>query len=341
MIPDFRTYLNESLWADVQSQASGDVVKKEDDIDLMSLERFHIYLKENYNTLYYHDPIEYHDDYHYIAIPIFKYLGAYTFLNYMTQDGMEIELDIKNIDKIYKIVPQLMKGLRDNFSLDIRDSQASFWTEIRIHPKDESEIKNSFVIQVIDNILDSLDMAEKRNKGFYKLIEKNKTDLKESLWADIQGQASGNIEKKEDDISLMDGERFCEYLKKRYDIDNSKNKGNKAEIHYLEINGRKKTCLLDIPLFLYNPPTFQKNGVQDKAAFLYYPDDQEIGYGCTSVRYEKLIKVRLSEKFVSQESGIYYKDNYFHNVDNEKAIEFLEFMIDIMKDPLIPILKRK
>ena len=32
MIPDFKTFLNESLWADVQSQASGTVIKKEDEL---------------------------------------------------------------------------------------------------------------------------------------------------------------------------------------------------------------------------------------------------------------------------------------------------------------------
>ena len=32
MIPDFKTYLKESLWADVQSQAAGDAIKKEDEL---------------------------------------------------------------------------------------------------------------------------------------------------------------------------------------------------------------------------------------------------------------------------------------------------------------------
>ena len=172
------------------------------------------------------------------------------------------------------------------------------------------------------------------------MIPDFKTFIKESIWSDMEDRGSGDQAKKEDEVMLMDGERFYEYLNERYSIDSSKlDKNTKIYYHSIKNN---TSCFLDIPLFAYNPPTLQiYDGVQDKASFLYYPDDNAIGFGCTSVRYHKLIGLRLEKQFVSQEKGISYYDNYFHGVDNEKVIEMLEFMIDNMKEPLIPILKRK
>ena len=30
MIPDFKTYINESIWSDIQDRSSGDTIRKED-----------------------------------------------------------------------------------------------------------------------------------------------------------------------------------------------------------------------------------------------------------------------------------------------------------------------
>ena len=46
MIPDFKTYLRESIWSDMQDRGTRDVIKKEDDIDLMDIEDFKAYLKK-------------------------------------------------------------------------------------------------------------------------------------------------------------------------------------------------------------------------------------------------------------------------------------------------------
>ena len=173
MIPDFKTYIRESIWADMEDRGTGDMVKKEDDVDQMSLETFYEYMKGKYKTLYYHDPIEYNDSNQYIAIPIFKHENTYSFLNYVVNSETYIEFDIKFIKKINSKAPQIVKGLRDNFSVEMKDSQAYQWTEIRITPKDGSEITNSFVLQVTDNLIESVSLSEKGSKGFYKLIEKN------------------------------------------------------------------------------------------------------------------------------------------------------------------------
>ena len=48
MIPDFKTYIKESIWSDIQDRSSGDVVRKEDDIDHFDSEEFFVYLTEHY-----------------------------------------------------------------------------------------------------------------------------------------------------------------------------------------------------------------------------------------------------------------------------------------------------
>ena len=51
MIPNFKTYIKESLWSDIQDRSSGETVRKEDDIDGLSYEEFFVYLTEHYKPV--------------------------------------------------------------------------------------------------------------------------------------------------------------------------------------------------------------------------------------------------------------------------------------------------
>ena len=53
MIPDFKTYIKESIWSDIQDRSSGETVRKEDD-DLKSLKE---YLETHYELI---DPYKRH-----------------------------------------------------------------------------------------------------------------------------------------------------------------------------------------------------------------------------------------------------------------------------------------
>ena len=48
MIPDFKTFIEESLWSEIQDRSSGDAIRKEDDIDFLDYEEFFVYLTEHY-----------------------------------------------------------------------------------------------------------------------------------------------------------------------------------------------------------------------------------------------------------------------------------------------------
>ena len=48
MIPDFKTFIKESIWSDMQDRSAGETVRKEDDIDNLDYVEFFTYLTEHY-----------------------------------------------------------------------------------------------------------------------------------------------------------------------------------------------------------------------------------------------------------------------------------------------------
>ena len=48
MIPNFKTYITESIWSDIQDRSMGKTVRKEDDINHLDYVEFFTYLTEHY-----------------------------------------------------------------------------------------------------------------------------------------------------------------------------------------------------------------------------------------------------------------------------------------------------
>ena len=48
MIPNFKTFIKESIWSDMQDRSAGETVRKEDNIDHLNYEEFFVYLTEHY-----------------------------------------------------------------------------------------------------------------------------------------------------------------------------------------------------------------------------------------------------------------------------------------------------
>ena len=48
MIPDFKTFIKESIWSDIQDRSAGITQRKEDSVDLLDYEEFFVYLTEHY-----------------------------------------------------------------------------------------------------------------------------------------------------------------------------------------------------------------------------------------------------------------------------------------------------
>ena len=63
MIPNFNTYIKESVWGDIRKQGLGTEVKAEDDVNILSQDNLFEYLKDKYSVRIYqidndHKPID-------------------------------------------------------------------------------------------------------------------------------------------------------------------------------------------------------------------------------------------------------------------------------------------
>ena len=155
MIPDFKTFISESIWSDMQDRSTGEIVRKEDDVNLLDRDGFYDYLMNHYEELY---PKRYNIlNYklsHQIVIPMLK-----------SQDGISLNLIMYNIDKpkdaFIAIIDEspfnssdLVIKLRDKYKLI---SFGRFLPKIKIEPKSESKtggLNKSFFISIIDTILE-------------------------------------------------------------------------------------------------------------------------------------------------------------------------------------------
>ena len=168
---------------------------------------------------------------------------------------------------------------------------------------------------------------------------KKLSNITESIWSDIQDRSSGETVRKEDNVDLLDPDSFCDYLKSRYYIDNSvEQRPSKIFIQKFNNGG----SFIDVPLFVFNGKNV--NNVQDGSSFTYYPDEHEIGFGCSSRKYCRMFLELLSERFAIKGSEIRcdMKTQHFKgNITNKTLVEMIDFVIDNIKKPLIPIIVKK
>ena len=204
MIPDFKTFIKESIWSDIQDRSAGDTIRKEDDINLMSGEDFCDYLNDNYISKNKYK-ILYSEHSKCIHIPILnKFIGVLLNLSYDYKDNTIT----MNYDEVESLCPELCKKIKENFKVD-KEYVTIGYTKFIISPSDGSECTNRFFIDVINFIIDNAD----KNVLLIK-----KKHINESIWSDIQDRSAGDTVRKEDDINLLDVDEFIEYLKKSYKV---------------------------------------------------------------------------------------------------------------------------
>ena len=75
MIPDFKTFIKESIWSDMQDRSAGDAVRKEDDINILDCDELYDYIFDLYKSIdIYPLPLvsSTSQTHTYFSIPIFK-----------------------------------------------------------------------------------------------------------------------------------------------------------------------------------------------------------------------------------------------------------------------------
>ena len=206
MIPDFKTYITESIWSDIQDRSMGKTVRKEDDINLLDINEFCEYLKTIYKTNSDNNisVIKIEDN---MYLTICLYEDEYGYYRYIYYDGDYINTQLDVIETL-----KCLLEFERKFSIKFNENDFVV-NCIDIYPKDKARIPvtNKFFIEVLDFILDRI------NTPLEQKIKKI-SNIKESIWSDIQDRSMGKTVRKEDDINLLDVDEFIEYLKKSYNV---------------------------------------------------------------------------------------------------------------------------
>ena len=186
MIPDFKTFIKESIWSDIQDRSMGKTVRREDDVNLMSGEDFCDYLNDNYISKSKYK-ILYSEHSKCIHIPILnKFIGVLLNLSYDYEDN----IITMNYDEVESLCPELCKKIKENFKVD-KEYVNIGYTKFIIFPPDGSECTNRFFIDVINFIIDNADE---------NVLSIKKKYINESIWSDIQDRSMGKTVREEDKI---------------------------------------------------------------------------------------------------------------------------------------------
>ena len=198
MIPDFKTFIKESIWSDMQDRSTGNVVRREDDVNLMSGEDFCDYLNDNYISKNKYK-ILYSEHSKCIHIPILnKFIGVLLNLSYDYEDNTIT----MNYDEVESLCPELCKKIKENFKV-VKKIVSSTYTQFIIFPPDGSECTNRFFVDVINFIIDNADE---------NVLLIKKKHINESIWSDIQDRSAGDTVRKEDDINIFDCDELYDYI---------------------------------------------------------------------------------------------------------------------------------
>ena len=147
MIPDFKTYIKESIWSDIQDRSTGETIRKEDDVNLLDADALVEYLKKRYKPLNSFAIIT--NAGNIISVPIIR-----DHTNGCIMFGCETKT-VKMTNNIMDQVHGLLRVMENNFSIKTFEGEdgTGEYKVYTILPKDGSEVTNKFFIEVIDFLL--------------------------------------------------------------------------------------------------------------------------------------------------------------------------------------------
>ena len=208
--------ITESIWSDIQDRSAGDTVRKEDDINLMSIEDFCGYLNDNYIS---EDGYRTYRIYYVSKVLSIAVLmdGSANFYSIKYDYGHNM---IYLNDEIEDCVPELCQKLKNNFKV-VKNRVGASYTKFIIYPSDGSECTNRFFVDVLDFIIDNADE---------KVLLLKKKHINESIWSDIQDRSAGDTIRKEDDINLFDCDELYDYIYSLYEQINQDSMPSKSQI---------------------------------------------------------------------------------------------------------------
>ena len=153
MIPDFKTYINESHWSEMNRRSQGIKTRREDDVNNLDREDFSEYLKRRYNV---GDDIIYNSSSTYsINIKLLENEVRVMRLWIMECDKPEKVLLIPNVLAITK--SKLYEIIKDRYIFEITNEYSRFEEKLKVLPKDKNaKVDNKFIVSFIDDVIDNI-----------------------------------------------------------------------------------------------------------------------------------------------------------------------------------------
>ena len=168
MIPNFRTYLKESVWGDIRKKSLGTEVRTEDDVNSLDCAGFCEYLKTKYEGYSNTDYIGRKDNY----IKFYLTVGARLHIRYNDDEKTIREITTEPFNKDFFSIFEAelkSKNVRHNFSADFNGSDT-------FEIKDKNgNTSNRTVIEFIDNYFNYV-IDEEGEKILMKLCDKLRPD---------------------------------------------------------------------------------------------------------------------------------------------------------------------
>ena len=203
MIPDFKTYINESVWGDLRKKSLGQERRIENDVDNMDPAEFYEYVDSHYKGLTKETKISAWGQNLNFSLLVLQYenSSSKSFIHVQemesSQKGRIVRIT-NNIDN----KTTLFNKLKKNFTVE------RGWGSYEIYPFEAMSVNRLF-LNVVDFLLENADFS------FTKCI---KEVVNESVWGDLRKKSLGQEKRIEDDIDFMDPITFCDYIKNTYKL---------------------------------------------------------------------------------------------------------------------------
>ena len=228
MIPDFKTYIRESAWGDMMRRSSGEIIRKEDDVNNLDFDDFCKYLQEKYPPT-----------------------GR---TKWGSRIKIEQRLDSRNTDISILIIPIIViddfcksmvaeynSKLRKYTRIKISESILNKCENIKEMLGDKYNVKkysDFHSIVTMDGEITNNNIAELADIFLHAIDDPVlKIDVNESAWGDMMRRSSGEMIRKEDQIKT--NEELREII---YNLYKEQGEGDTLDVTSIALG---KRCICD------------------------------------------------------------------------------------------------